>query len=125
MCGIMELVEASEVEIKRGRGRPRKEVIEEVEPIIKKKGRPKKKVEDVEPVSKRPRGRPIVENPCKNGKPKAGKVYFREYYASKIKNRLIHCPNCNELTEKACLVNHLKSKHCAKIANFIAATSVE
>ena len=63
MCGIMELVEASEVEIKRGRGRPRKEVIEEVEPIIKKKGRPKKIVEDVEPAPKRPRGRPTVENP--------------------------------------------------------------
>ncbi len=128
MCGIMELVEASEVEIKRGRGRPRKEVIEvieEVEPVIKKKGRPRKIVEDVEPVPKRPRGRPTVENPCKKGKPKTGNVYFREYYASKIKNCLISCPNCSSFTMKSNLGNHMKSQHCAKIANFIASASSE
>ena len=128
MCGVIELVGPVEVEVKRGPGRPRKEISEvsvEVEPVIKKKGRPKKNVEPVEPVLKRPRGRPTVENPCKNGKPKAGKAYFRDYYAAKIKNCLVNCPNCNELIEKASLVNHMKSKHCAKIANFIAATSVE
>ena len=128
MCGIIELVEVNEAEVKRGPGRPRKEiseVVDEVEPIIKKKGRPKKIVEYVEPEPKRPRGRPTVENPCKNGKPKAGKAYFRDYYAAKIKNCLVNCPNCNALTEKACLTNHLKSKHCAKIANFINAASAE
>jgi len=128
MCSSIELVESSDIEIKRGRGRPRKEipeVIEEVEPVIKKKGRPKKIVEDAEPKPKRPRGRPTVENPCKVGKPKAGKVYFREYYASKIKNCFINCPNCNAFTMKSNLVNHMKSQHCAKIANFIASTSTE
>ena len=128
MCSSMELVESSDIEVKRGRGRPRKEiteVIEETEPVIKKKGRPRKIVEDVEPKPKRPRGRPMVENPCKGGKPKEGKKYFRDYYASKIKGCLFNCPNCNALTEKASPVQHMKSKHCAKIANFIAATSTE
>ena len=74
MCSSMELVESSDIEVKRGRGRPRQEiteVIEETEPVIKKKGRPRKIVEDVEPKPKRPRGRPTVENPCKGRKPKA------------------------------------------------------
>ena len=126
MCSSMELVAPSEVEIKRGRGRPRKEiieVIEETEP--KKKGRPKKIVEDVEPVPKNPKGRPRLENPCVSGKPKAGKVYFRDYYATKMKNCFVSCPNCKTFTMKANLGNHLKSNYCAKIANFIASSSTE
>ena len=126
MCSSMELVESSEVEIKKGRGRPRKEVIEVIEEIEpKKKGRPKKVVEDLEPKPKRPRGRPTVENPCKGGKPKEGKKYFRDYYASKIKNCLVNCPNCNALTEKASLIQHMKSKRCAKIADFINVSFTE
>mgnify|MGYP003349386207 CR=1 FL=1 len=83
----MELVESSDIEVKRGRGRPRKEIVEVVQVIEpKKKGRPRKIVdEDVEPNIKRRRGRPNVENPCKGGKPKEGNKYFRDYYASKIK----------------------------------------
>ena len=64
MCGIIELVESSDIEVKRGRGRPRKEiteVIEETEPVIKKKGRPKKIVDDAEPKPKRPRGRARIQ----------------------------------------------------------------
>ncbi len=74
---------------------------------------------------RKPRGRPIVENPCKKGKPKTGNVYFREYYASKIKNCLISGPNSSSFSMKSNLGNHMKSQHCAKIANFIASTTNE
>ena len=122
MCGVIELVEPVEVEVKRGRGRPRKEVMEEVEQVIKKKGRPKKHVEDMEPVPKKPQGRPKLENPCLSGKPKAGRQYFKDYYVAKLQNCLINCPNCNTLIEKVNRGNHMKSKLCAKVANFISAS---
>ena len=114
----MELVETSEVEVKRGRGRPRKEVIEvieEVEPIIKKKGRPRKIVEDVEPITPEPKGRPKLEHPCVSGKPKAVRIYFKDYYKAKLENCLINCPNCNTLIEKVNRGNHMKFKVCAKV----------
>ena len=124
MCSSIELVESSDIEVKRGRGRPRKEITEVIEePVIKKKGRPRKILEDVEPKPKRPRGRPTVENPCKVGKPKAGRQYFRDYYASKVKNCLINCPNCNSFTMKSNLGNHMKSNICSKVANFILRNS--
>ncbi len=126
MCGIMEIVEVSEVEIKRGRGRPRKEipeVIEEVEPVIKKKGRPRKIVEDVDLPPPKPKGRPKLEHPCVSGKPKAGRQYFKDYYRAKLQNCLVNCPNCNTLIEKVNRGNHMKSKLCAKVASFIAASS--
>jgi hypothetical protein len=81
------------------------------------KGRPRK---EVEPVPRGPKGRPRLENPCTSGKPKAGRQYFKDYYVAKLQNCLINCPKCNCLTEKINIGNHLKSKHCAKVANFIA-----
>ena len=126
MCSSMELVESSDIEVKRGRGRPRKEiteVIEEAEPVIKKKGRPRKIVEDVEPGPKNPKGRPKLENPCVSGKPKAGRQYFKDYYRAKLQNCLVNCPNCNTLIEKVNRGNHMKSKLCAEVASFISVSS--
>ena len=86
--------------------------------MIKKKGRPRKEVNERDHTPKQ-RGRPRLENPCLPGKPKAGNLYFREYYANKLKNCLIQCPNCNAMTEKTNITTHMKSKHCAKVASFI------
>ena len=42
MSDVIEIIESNDMEIKRSRGRPKKEIINEIEAVIKKKGRPKK-----------------------------------------------------------------------------------
>ena len=68
---------------------------------------------------KRLRGRPEIDNPCQAGKPNAGKKYFKQYYETKLKNCLINRPECNSMTEKSNLRNHIKSSLCTKIANHL------
>ena len=41
MSEVIEIIESNDMEIKRSRGRPKKEIINETETVIKKKGRPK------------------------------------------------------------------------------------
>ena len=109
---MSEIVESNDIEVKKTRGRPKKDSIPAV---------PINNFEGIEPFPKRARGRPKVENPCLPGKPKAGKQYFRDYYATKLKNCLISCPKCNTMIEKINLSNHLKTALCAKIANYFLA----
>ena len=118
MSEMNEIVESNDIVVKRGPGRPRKEIDNETEIKPKgPKGRPRK---EVEPVPRGPRGRPRLENPCTSGKPKAGRQYLKDYYLAKLQNCLINCPKCNSLTEKINIGNHMKSKHCTKVANFIS-----
>ena len=97
----------------------KKEVINQTEPIVKKKGRPKKVSENDETIIKKPRGRPKVDNPCLPGKPKGGKQYFRDYYRSHNAGIMIKCPCCNVLTEQFNLRNHLRTKVCSKYAKLL------
>ena len=119
MNETVEVETKDENEMKRTRGRPRKEIITDTEKVIKKKGRPRKVIDETETLPKERKPRTRMENPCLPGKPKGGAQYFRDYYINKLKNCLINCPNCNALTEKINLGNHLKSKHCAKVASFL------
>ena len=111
---MSEVLESNDSSVKRGRGRPKKIIETEIEPIVINSSS-----ENEETINEKRRGRPRVENPCQSGKPKEGKEYFREYYASKMKHCLINCPKCNSMTEKASLRNHIKSALCAKIANHL------
>ena len=111
---MSEIIESNDITIKRSRGRPKKITDKETEPIIINSSS-----DNEETINERRRGRPRVENPCQSGKPKGGKEYFKEYYASKMKNCLINCPKCNGMTEKANLRNHIKSALCAKIVNHL------
>ena len=124
MSDINEMDATNDIEIKRTRGRPRKELTPEIEKVIKKKGRPRKVIDETETIPKERKPRTKMENPCLPGKPKGGAQYFRDYYANKLKNCLINCPNCNALTEKTNLGNHMKSKHCSKVANFLSTQNV-
>ena len=125
MSDINEMDATNDIEIKRSRGRPKKEMITEMEPVIKKKGRPKKVSENDESLPKKPRGRPKVENACLPGKPKGGKLYFREYYRSHNAGIMINCPCCNVLTEQFNLRNHIRSKTCAKYAQLLTGEEVQ
>ena len=119
MSEVIETIESNDMEIKRSRGRPKKEIINETETVIKKKGRPKKVSENDESLPKKPRGRPKVENACLPGKPKGGRQYFRDYYRSHNAGIMINCPCCNVLTEQFNLRNHIRSKTCAKYAQLL------
>ena len=77
-----------------------------------------RKTKNDEPVVKRPKGRPKVDNPCKPGCPKAGRDYFKAYYKSHNAGIIINCPSCNTLTEKFNIKNHMRSKMCAKYSQF-------
>ena len=106
---MSDIVETNDTCIKRGRGRPKKDP----------------KTDTGEIIEKRPRGRPCIENPVKSGCPKGGKLYFNAYYRSHNVGNIINCPNCNALTEKFNLRNHIKSKMCAKYSQFTKCASVE
>ena len=100
---ISETIESDDnLIIKRGKGRPKKEL----------------KPENNEPIIKKPRGRPRVENPCKPGCPKGGNEYFKAYYRSHNAGNIINCPSCNAFTEKFNLRNHMRSKMCVKYSQF-------
>ena len=124
MNETFEVEAKDEKEIKRTRGRPRKEIITDTEKVIKKKGRPRKVIDETETLPKERKPRTRMENPRLPGEPEGGAQYLRDYYINKLKNCLINFPNCNALTENINLGNHLKSKHCAKVASFLNTQSV-
>ena len=106
---MSETIESNDnVLVKKGRGRPKN----------------KPKPESDEPVIKKPKGRPRVENPCKPGCPKGGRDYFKAYYHAHCKGNIVNCPNCNMATEKVNLVNHMRSKICVKVAMFIVSQTI-
>ena len=115
-CDNLQIVE--NITIKRGRGRPKKEPQPESEQQPTKTPKRTRKPRHDEPVVKRPKGRPKVENPCKPGCPKAGRDYFKAYYKSHNAGIIINCPSCNTLTEKFNIKNHMRSKMCAKYSQF-------
>ena len=105
-------------EIKRGRGRPRKEKVV-VEKIKKPLGRPKKEkppIEETRPKSIVPRGRPKIK-PAKI--PKTEKIwaddplaYYRKYYQEKIKVHSI-CDVCQREFTSICALKY-HQKNCKK-----------
>ena len=56
MSEINEMDATNKIEIKRSRGRPRKEIVQEIEKVIKKKGRARKVIDETETIPKERKG---------------------------------------------------------------------
>ena len=73
--------------------------------VVKRgRGRPKTKIEEVEPKEIKKRG-------PKTDKSKH-KEYYAQYYRDNYQNIFVPCPNCNKPVQKCRLARHTQGKFC-------------
>jgi ssDNA-specific exonuclease RecJ len=118
------MTEEIEIVLKRGRGRPRKEVVEELPKEPKKRGRPAK-VKDDEPKEPKKRGRPAKEKILPPPKPPRiykthDPNYIKNYYQEKDYYRkhyavLMTCPSCKIRLVQQKIARHLKQNQKCRL----------